>query len=528
MGSVLLFLCPYIIIQEFNMIQAVKVHRDDNVAVVVSPSGMKAGEILESQNLTLLDNVPQGHKIALADIPVGGKVIRYGVCIATATQRIPAGSWVSENLSEIPPSPELGSLEYKTPEFVETEPLEGYTFMGYRNPDGSAGTRNILGITTSVQCVAGMVNQLVQRLKAEELPKYPNVDDIVGLNHTYGCGVAINAPAALIPIRQVKNLSTNPNLGGEVLMIGLGCEKLEMKDLETFHRETGSPSVSTLVMQDEAFKGYQAIMDAGMDLGRKHLARLNERKREECPVSDLVIGMQCGGSDAFSGLTSNPSIGFAADLIVRAGGTAVFSEVTEVRDAAPVLASRCSTEETFHKLMYELDWYDKYLNTGGADRSANTTPGNKRGGLVNIVEKAMGSVVKSGSMSISDVVGPGEKLTKKGLVFAATPASDFVCGTCQLASGITMQVFSTGRGTPYSLPMAPVIKVSSRKDLSERWFDIIDLDAGRIIYGEASIEQIGWELFHLILDVASGRKISAVEKLGIQNDLVLFNPAPVT
>ncbi len=510
------------------MVQAIKVYEGDNVAVVVSGKGMEEGEVLESHNLTLRDFVPQGHKIALEDIPAGGKIIRYGVHIATAKEMIPAGSWVSEALSEIPSSPVLSTLKYKRPDEVKREPLKGYTFMGYRNPDGSVGTRNVLGITTSVQCVAGMVNQLVRRLKEEELPNYPNVDDIVGLNHGYGCGVAINAPAAIIPIRQVKNLSTNPNLGGEVMMVGLGCEKLEMKDLEAFHKEKGSASVSTLVMQDEAFKGYQAMMDAGMELGKKHLAKLNARKREECPVSDLVVGMQCGGSDAFSGLTSNPSIGFAADLIVRAGGTAVFSEVTEVRDAAPVLASRCSDEETFEKLIYELDWYDKYLNLGGADRSANTTPGNKRGGLVNIVEKAMGSVVKSGSMNIDAVVGPGEKLTKKGLVFAATPASDFVCGTCQLASGITLQVFSTGRGTPYSLPMAPVIKVSSRKDLSERWFDIIDLDAGRIAYGEASIEEIGWELFRMILDVASGKTLANVEKLGIQNDLVLFNPAPVT
>ncbi len=510
------------------MIQAIKVYKDDNVAVVVSGSGMEAGEVLESFNLTLREFVPQGHKIALVDIPKGGRVIRYGVHIATAREFIPAGSWVSEQLSEIPSSPELSRLKFVKPAEVKADPLEGYTFMGYRNADGSVGTRNVLGITTSVQCVAGLVNQLVRRLKEEELPKYPNVDDIVGLNHGYGCGVAITAPAAIIPIRSVKNLSTNPNLGGEVMMVGLGCEKLEMKDLEAFHREKGSASVSTLIMQDESYKGYQAMMDAGMALGRKHLEKLNRKQREECPVSELVVGMQCGGSDAFSGLTANPAIGFAADLLVRAGGTAVFSEVTEVRDAAPVLAARCSDEETFSKLIEELDWYDNYLNLGGADRSANTTPGNKKGGLVNIVEKAMGSVVKSGSMNIAAVVGPGEKITKKGLIFAATPASDFVCGTCQLASGISMQIFSTGRGTPYSLPVAPVIKVSSRKELSERWFDIIDLDAGRIAHGEATIEEIGWELFRLIIEVASGRTQAAVEKLNIQNDLVLFNPAPIT
>lgn len=506
------------------MIQTIKTHKEDNVAIVVSPAGMEKGDFLEEDKITLREFVPQGHKIALYDIQVGEPVVRYGVVIARAIGLIPAGSWVKESLVEIPPSPVLSGLVYRKPEIKAVEPLDGYTFMGYRNPDGSAGTRNVLGITTSVQCVAGVVDHVVARLKKEVLPLYPNVDDIVALNHGYGCGVAINAPAAIIPIRSVKNLSLNPNLGGEVMMIGLGCEKLEMKDLEAFHR---GREFSSLILQDERFKGFAAMVEGAVELGRKHLEKLNSRTREECPVSDLVVGMQCGGSDAFSGLTANPAVGFAADLIVRAGGTAVFSEVTEIRDAVGVLASRCATEEAFNTLVKELDWYDRYLQAGSVDRSANTTPGNKKGGLVNIVEKAMGSVVKSGSMPISDVIGPGERLTKKGLVFAATPASDFVCGTCQLASGITLQVFTTGRGTPYSLPVAPVVKVSSRKDLSERWFDIIDLDAGRIAWGEATIEEVGWELFRLILEVAGGKK-AAVEELGIVNDLVLFNPAPIT
>jgi galactarate dehydratase len=514
-----------------KMIQAIKINKCDNVAVVVSGSGMDAGEVLESEKITLNEFVPQGHKISLCDIPAGGNIIRYGVTIATARELIPAGSWVKEALVEIPSSPALDKLVYNKQEIKDMAPLKGYTFEGFRNPDGSVGTRNVLGITTSVQCVAGVVNHVVRLLIEEELPNYPNVDDIVALNHSYGCGVAINAPDAVIPIRTVKNLSLNPNLGGEVLMVGLGCEKLEIKDLESFHKDqksTSSNTVSSMILQDESLKGYQAMVDAAMELGRKHLKKLNTRKRETCPLSDLVIGMQCGGSDAFSGLTANPVVGFAADLIVRAGGTAVFSEVTEVRDATPVLASRCTDEDVFNKLIKEMDWYDHYLDMGGADRSANTTPGNKKGGLVNIVEKAMGSVIKSGSNIISDVIGPGERLKTKGLVFAATPASDFVCGTCQLASGISLQLFTTGRGTPYSLPIAPVIKISSRKDLSERWFDLIDLDAGRIAYGEASIEEVGYELLQLIIDVASGNKLAAVEKLNIQNDLVLFNPAPIT
>ncbi len=403
--------------------------------------------------------------------------------------------------------------------------------MGYRNADGTVGTRNILGITTSVQCVSGIVNHVVRILKEEHLSRFPNVDDIVGLNHIYGCGVAINAPAAFIPIRQVENLSVNPNLGGEVMMIGLGCEKLEMKNLQAFHTEkAGTPkdSLSTMILQDESLKGYMAMVDAAVKLGLRHLEKLNKRKRVECPLSDLRLGVQCGGSDAFSGVSANAAVGFVVDLLVRAGATAVFSEVSEVRDAAPVLASRCKDIASFDKLINELDWYDNYLHTGGVDRSANTTPGNKTGSLVNIVEKAMGSVIKSGSMNIDDVIGPGELIKKKGLVFAATPASDFFCGTCQLASGISIQIFTTGRGTPYSLPAAPVIKVSSRRDLSHRWFDLIDLDSSSIVLGKATIEEVGWELFNRLLDTASGRKITAAEQFGLKNDLAIFNPAPVT
>ena len=221
-------------------------------------------------------------------------------------------------------------------------------------------------------------------------------------------------------------------------------------------------------------------------------------------------------------------MGFAADLLVRAGATVMFSEVTEVRDAIHLLTPRAATREVGEALIREMAWYDAYLTKGDVDRSANTTPGNKKGGLANIVEKALGSIVKSGSSAIVDVLSPGERVRRKGLVFAATPASDFICGTLQLASGMTLQVFTTGRGTPYGLAAAPVIKVATRTALAKRWHDLIDFDAGRIATGEATIEETGWDLFRLILDVASGRTKPWSDKWGIANALTLFNPAPVT
>src|SRR5262249_4516198 len=254
--------------------------------------------------------------------------------------------------------------------------------------------------------------------------------------------------------------------------------------------------------------------------------QLDQRRRVSCRAADLVVGLQCGGSDAFSGVTCNPALGYAADLLVRAGATVLFSEVTEVRDAIHLLTPRAETPQLARDLVREMRWYDEYLAAGQADRSANTTPGNKRGGLANIVEKALGSVAKAGSTAIRAVAHHGERVTAKGLVFAATPASDFICGTQQLAS-MNLHIFTTGEGTPYGLALVPVIKVSSRTALAEKWHDLIDVDAGRIATGEATVEQVGMDLFLRMLEVASGRKTWA-EHWGLANALAPFNPGPVT
>jgi galactarate dehydratase len=274
--------------------------------------------------------------------------------------------------------------------------------------------------------------------------------------------------------------------------------------------------------------GFMSMVESILRQAEQHLQRLNARRRETVPASELVVGVQCGGSDAFSGFTANPAVGFCTDLLVRAGASVMFSEVTEVRDGIDQLTSRASTPEVAEAMIREMAWYDNYLNKGRVDRSANTTPGNKKGGLSNIVEKAMGSIVKSGSAPITGVLAPGEKLQQKGLTYAATPASDFICGTLQLAAGMNLHVFTTGRGTPYGLAACPVIKVATRTDLARRWHDLMDVNAGRIADGGATIEHMGWELFQLMLDVASGKKKTWAEQWKLHNALVLFNPAPVT
>ena len=514
---------------------SISMHPADNVAIVANDGGLPAGTVMPG-GLVLVDKVPQAHKVALVDIAEGGEVRRYNVVIGYALQAIAAGSWVHERLLRMPGALSLQGLPIATVKPPEMLPLEGHTFEGFRNADGTVGTRNILAITTTVQCVAGVLDFAVGRIKAELLPRYPNVDDVVGLEHTYGCGVAIDAVGAEIPQRTLRNISHNPNFGGEVMVVSLGCEKLQPERLlppGSFPIvDEREPALDVVCLQDEAHVGFMSMVDSIMGSARVHLERLNARRRETVPASALVVGVQCGGSDAFSGVTANPAVGFCTDLLVRAGATVMFSEVTEVRDGIDQLTSRASSPEVAEAMIEEMAWYDAYLDKGRVDRSANTTPGNKKGGLSNIVEKAMGSIIKSGTAPITGVLSPGQRLAdrgiKSGLVYAATPASDFICGTLQLAAGMNLHVFTTGRGTPYGLAQVPVIKVATRSDLARRWHDLMDVNAGRIAEGQASIEDVGWEMFRLMLDVASGRKKTWAEHWKLANQLVLFNPAPVT
>jgi len=508
----------------------IKVHDTDNVAIIVNDQGLKAGTRFPD-GLELIEHIPQGHKVALVDIPAQGEIVRYGEVIGYAVRAIPQGSWIDESLVALPEAPPLNTLPLATRVPEPMPALEGYTFEGFRNPDGSVGTKNLLGISTSVHCVAGVVDFVVKIIERDLLPKYPNVDGVVGLNHLYGCGVAINAPAAIVPIRTIHNIALNPNFGGEVMVVGLGCEKLVPEKLLQGTEDTQTipvDSASVVRLQDEQHVGFRSMVDDILQVAERHLAKLNQRKRETCPASELVVGMQCGGSDAFSGVTANPAVGYASDLLVRCGATVMFSEVTEVRDAIHLLTPRAINEEVGKRLLEEMAWYDNYLDMGKTDRSANPSPGNKKGGLANVVEKALGSIAKSGQSAIVEVLSPGQRPTKRGLIYAATPASDFVCGTQQVASGITVQVFTTGRGTPYGLMAVPVIKMATRTELANRWFDLMDINAGTIATGEETIEDVGWKLFHFILDVASGRKKTFSDQWGLHNQLAVFNPAPVT
>lgn len=327
----------------------IRVKDRDNVAIAVHDLET---DVEVMPGVVTRDPIPQAHKVALVDIPKGGEIIRYGVVLGYAKDDIACGSWINEHMLNLPQSPSVEHMEYGTHivpmEELPTPPRT--TWMGYKNTVGPAGTRNILGIVTTVQCAAGVVNVAVQKIKQELLPKYPHVDDVVAVNHPYGCGVAINAPLAVIPIRAVRNLIRHPNFGGEIMLVGLGCEKLTYDRLL---EENEINAENCLTLQD--CKGHDAMMKALMEMAERKLQRLNQRHREVLPLSELVVGMQCGGSDAFSGLTANPSAGYAADMLVKGGATVMFSEVTEVRDGVHMLAARCVNKEVRDKLAAEMN-----------------------------------------------------------------------------------------------------------------------------------------------------------------------------
>lgn len=499
----------------------VKINSLDNVAIAVED--LPSGTII-NEELTAIEEIPQAHKIALVDIPKGGEIRRYNTIIGYAKEDIKKGRWINQYMVNLPTAPTLNDLEFATNIVTDLPTPPQNSWWGYRNPKGGpAGTRNLLGIMTTVQCAAGVVKIAAERIRKELLPKYPNVDDVVPISHEYGCGVAINAPEAKVPIRILQNLVHHPNFGNQIMVVGLGCEKLTVDKL--LLQDEISPQ-NIIILQEE--HGFEGMVSSIMKMAEKKLAILNRRKREELPLSDLIVGLQCGGSDSFSGVTANPSAGYAADMLVKGGATVLFSEVTEARDGVHLLAHRCINSEVGEKLANEMAWYDQYLKAANVDRDANPAPGNKKGGLANIVEKSMGSIAKSGTSPIVQVLSPGEKPKAHGLIYAATPANDFACGPCQLASGMGVHVFMTGRGSTYGLAMAPVIKVCSQNKLKNQLFDVIDVNAGPIATGDATIQSVGTEIFNLIIDVASGKKKTYAEQWKIHNDMCIFNPAPLT
>lgn len=485
----------------------IQLHPIDNI--VIAPQALEADA--RQDNLTLSRAVPSGHKIASAHIAKGNPVRKYGQVIGFASSDIAPGDHVhSHNLQfeALDLDMRVGQ-DYKP---VDLLPVDARAeFIGYHRPNGKVGTRNFIAVLTSVNCSATAAHMIAAGIGDEELAGYENVDGVAAFSHGTGCGMATNSEGFANLQRVLWGYARNPNVGG-VLFVGLGCEVNQIDFLLEAYGLARGPRVRSMNIQNMG--GLKQTVEAGIREVREMLPLVNQDRRARAPASEITLALQCGGSDGWSGVTTNPALGFAADTLVRNGGTAVLAETPETYGAQHLLTCRAADEAVAQKLMDRIAWWEDYtrINDGSIDN--NPSPGNKRGGLTTILEKSLGAVAKGGTTSLNEVYKYGELIDQRGFVFMDSPGYDHASITGEIASGCNMVVFTTGRGSAFGSKPAPTIKVSSNTALYERMRDDIDVDAGRILTESKSIEDLGQEIFDYIIDSASGRP-SKSEELGL-------------
>lgn len=496
----------------------IHLHPDDNVAIATSDLAAKEMPSIGRDKITLLEAVRQGHKVAVHPIVIGEPVVKFGQWIGFATGQISAGNFVhTHNLeaggfareavacSEIPPDP---------------TPIDGCTFLGYRRPNGKAGTRNYLAILSNVNCSASVCRAVARRYSAEYLEKFPNVDGVVAFTHGGGCGFQAGSEHHEILNRCIGGIARHPNIGG-YLLIGLGCEQATIGHLIEQERlvqlgGAGRKAQRPIVLSMQDAGGTRATIDAACRLVDELLPRVNEASRVPIPLSELILGTNCGGSDGNSGITANPALGVAADKIVAAGGTVVIGETTELYGAEHLLIRRARTPKVAATLSERIRWWEWYTKCFGASIDNNPSPGNKLGGITTIYEKSLGAVAKGGSTALSAVYKYAEPTNAKGLVFMDTPGFDPVSVTGIVAGGAQVMVFTTGRGSCFGCKPAPSIKIASNTPMFERMSEDMDLNAGEILHGK-SVTHVGQEIFDEIVAVASGKRTKS-ESLGIGDE----------
>lgn len=483
----------------------IRLHPNDDV--VIATARIAAGTALaEAGGAVTTAAIPLGHKIAVHAIPAGRPVRKYGQVIGVATRDIAPGEHVhSDNLAVSDARGEAGAAASKP---ARAEPPR--SFMGYRRPDGRVGIRNYVGVLTSVNCSATVARHIAEAAERSGLlDAFPNVDGIVPVTHASGCGMASSGEGYDLLVRTLQGTAANPNFAA-VLVVGLGCEVIQVARLTQGDHWRPAATVRTFTIQETG--GTRLAIERGLEELAALLPVANALERSEVPASELVVGLQCGGSDAWSGITSNPALGNAVDRLVALGGTALLSETPEIYGAEHLLYARADTE-TAVKLRAKLDWWEEYTRRHGAEMDNNPSPGNKAGGLTTILEKSLGAVAKSGTSPLADVIGYAEPVTRKGLLFMDSPGFDPCSATGQVASGATMIVFTTGRGSAFGYKPSPSIKLSSNSALYERMKEDIDLDCGTILTGGSTIEDKGAEILDLMLKVASGERTRS-EALG--------------
>ncbi len=491
--------------------KAVVLRADDTVAVAARP--LPRGFVLEAggRAIEIREPIGLGHKVALSDISPGEQVRKYGQIIGFASKAIQAGSLVHvHNLKA-----DLFERDYAfaTESPVSPPPGEPRTFRGYLRPDGRVGTRNFIAVISTVNCSASTSRYVADRFRDNSWRKdYPNVDGVFAITHKGGCGLPFEGPDHKILERVLAGFANHPNVAAYVI-VGLGCEVgfaqhlVDTQDLVTLgpaqgngHRKPG-PRPRTLNIQEEG--GITRTVESAVRAVHELLPEANSWVRTEQPASKICLAMECGGSDGNSGVTANPALGVAADLLVAHGGTAVLGETTEIYGAEHLLTRRAVSREVGQKLVDHIKWWEWYTGIFGAKIDNNPSPGNKAGGLTTIYEKSLGALAKAGSTALVDVVPYAAPVDRPGLIFMDTPGYDPPCTTGLIAGGANVLVFTTGRGSVLGLKPTPCIKLATNTPMYERMIADMDLDAGPILEGEP-VAEVGRSLFEMILDVASG------------------------
>jgi altronate hydrolase len=486
---------------------SVRLHPADNV--VVAARALAAGTALDG--VTLRADVPSGHKVAVAEIPAGEPVRKYNQIIGFATEAIAVGDHVhTHNVAFQAFERDYAVGADVTPTQYVPE-SERATFQGIRRPDGRVATRNYLGILTSVNCSATAAKMIADQFRRPGLlDDYPNVDGVVALTHGTGCGMAGDGEGIEVLRRTLTGYAEHPNFAG-FLMLGLGCEVNQIKGVSEGWRLDPSRPVATMTIQEQG--GTVATVRSGVEALTAMLPVANEVRRETVPASELVLGLNCGGSDAYSGITANPALGAAVDILVRHGGTAVLGETPEIYGAEHLLTRRAVSPEIAEKLIGQIRWWERYTAANNGSMDNNPSPGNKAGGLTTILEKSLGAVAKGGTTNLTGVYGYAERVTAKGFTFMDTPGYDPVSVTGIVAGGATVMCFTTGRGSVLGCKPTPSLKLATNTPMYERMSGDMDIDCGVVLSRGESVESLGERLFQLILDTASGRRTLS-EELG--------------
>jgi altronate hydrolase len=470
------------------------------IARIALPPGTPVGA-----NVAVRDRrIPPGHKVATRAHAPGEPIRRYGQIIGFATEAIAPGDWVHTHNCA------MGDFSKDYAWGVDAKPtpmvMPAATFLGLRRADGRIATRNYIGIVTSVNCSAHVADLIADAFKRnpftghDPLAEYPNVDGVVALTHKTGCGMTMGEPLRLLR-RTLAGFARHVNFS-HVIAIGLGCEVNQLGPMLDEQRLAGR----LRNMDIQEMGGTRKTVEAGIAFVREVLAEANQVKREPVPASELIVALQCGGSDGYSGITANPALGAASDLIVRHGGTVILSETPETYGAEHLLTRRATSREVGEKLVAKMRWWEEYTAREGAEMNANPSPGNKAGGLTTILEKSLGAMAKAGSTNLTAVYDYAEPVTAKGFVFMDTPGYDPVGATGQVAGGANLMCFTTGRGSVFGMKPAPSIKLATNSPMYERMSEDMDVNCGTILTGEESVAQCGQRIFELILRVASGER----------------------